>query len=71
MFDAGTTYTLAQAGAVSGTFATTTGVPASHLVNYSPTMITLVPVPEPTTILLVASGAGLALARLRRRVRQA
>jgi fibronectin-binding autotransporter adhesin len=67
VFDAGTTYTLAQAGAVTGTFATTTGVPGSHLLTYSPTVITLVPVPEPATILLVASGAGLALARLRRR----
>lgn len=52
-FDPGTTYTLMQFASLTGTFATTPGLPATHTLVYDPTTIRLVPVPEPAYILLV------------------
>lgn len=68
-YDAGTTYTLMQFPSLTGTFATTPGIPGSHMLVYNPTSIQLVPVPEPTAILAFAGLAFGVGYRIRRRVR--
>ncbi len=59
----GNVYTVATAFAVSGTFGTVT---PDYTVTYNPTDITVQFIPEPSTVLLVASGL-VGLAGLRRR----
>jgi autotransporter-associated beta strand protein len=66
-FDGSTTYTLAIYSSRTNTFATVTGLPVTHFLNYGPTAITVVPVPEPGTVLLIATAALGAAGGLRRR----
>jgi autotransporter-associated beta strand protein len=68
-YDPGFTYTLMQFASVTGMFATTPGLPASHFLVYNPTSLQLVPVPEPTAILAVAGIGLMAGYRIRRRRR--
>jgi fibronectin-binding autotransporter adhesin len=69
-YDAGTTYTLATyGGTLTGTFATTPGLPATHFVTYGSgvnSSISLTPVPEPGAVLLTCAAAGWWIARRRR-----
>jgi autotransporter-associated beta strand protein len=65
-FNPGTTYTITS-GPHTGRFASVTGVPGTHSVDYSdPTAVRLTPVPEPGWVFGMAA-AGLGLFRLARR----
>jgi hypothetical protein len=69
-YDPGMTYTLMQFAALTGTFATTLGLPASHFLVYGSTTLQLVPVPEPASVLavcVVGAAAGGIIRRIRRR----
>jgi autotransporter-associated beta strand protein len=66
-FDPATTYTLLTGSALTGTFATVTSLPVTHLLNYTPTSVVLAPVPEPGAVLLLAAGVLGAGAAARRR----
>jgi autotransporter-associated beta strand protein len=66
-YNASTTYTLLSfSGTRTGTFATVTGLPASHTLTYAANGVQLVPVPEPAAVLGLAAAA-LGLGRFVRR----